>query len=95
MVDEKEINEVLNKRMRQMELEKKLTETCSGIECLKTEISKIQQKLDSKPEMFTCTGCGMKTLSIGDSYCRNCGQEVEAWSEIDHWKPYKARQIRK
>lgn len=88
MTSESEIDAILEKRLQKINLVKKIDEMCTGTECIKNNIVKLQEKLNNK---FNCPVCGQKTLEVGDSYCRNCSEPVEAWDELDGWQPYHKR----
>lgn len=106
MTSESEITEALSKKFAQMDLQKKLDETCKGVECLKVdttkklddtmkkldELSTNVQNLKTKVESrFKCDKCGHSSLEVGDSFCGNCGQAVEVWDELPNWMNYNLR----
>ncbi len=67
---------------------KKLEETCTGIDCLKEDMKKLNKNVD----LVECPECGLKVIPPLASYCPNCSAKMSAWNEDDGtpvkgWKP--------
>ncbi len=67
---------------------KKLEETCTGIDCLKEDMKKLNKNVD----LIECPECGLKVVPPLASYCPNCSAKMTAWTEDDGtpvkgWKP--------
>lgn len=64
---------------------KKLDETCTGIECLKTDLAKLSKQAD----LVECPECGKKVVPPLSSYCPNCNAKMYSWTEDDGVTPIK------
>jgi rubrerythrin len=88
MTTEDEISAALSKRLQQMEFEKKIDTVCKDNGCIKNDIKELHKKLDNKTN---CPKCGLKVLTLGDSFCPSCGQEIEGWDELPGFITYRKR----
>jgi len=97
------VSELVEKKLRDKDIEKKINETCTGVECLKSTFEKFKGKMETDIEEIKkynkeqskklntvkckCNG----EIPLGSSYCPNCGLEIQSWSGNPSWKSYKNR----
>ena len=66
----------------------KLEETCTGIDCLKKDIAKMNKNTD----LIECPECGEKVVPPLASFCPSCSAKMYSWTDDDGkpvkgWKP--------
>lgn len=69
--------------------DEKLSSIVKKIESIDNKTDKIYEK----PEEALCSGrngCGHE-ITIGSSYCPNCGKEIDSWDGMEDWTPYTKR----
>lgn len=89
-------------KKNQDEFRDKQEEVCTGVDCIKKDISKVDElkgevgKLNEivAAEYAKCSGpkgCN-EDIKIGSSFCPNCGARISEWEGHPEWMPYWKRQ---
>lgn len=95
------LNDLVNSNMLKTNnfmkgLNDKQSESCVGVDCLKDNISSMNdgiEDLKSSSKMATCSGengCNAQ-IPIGSSFCPNCGKKIMKWTGRPDWKNYTDR----
>ena len=78
------------------DLNKSQGESCVGVDCLKNNISEMNDTVDdirNKTKTALCAGengCNAQ-IPIGSSFCPNCGKKIMKWTGKPEWRNYKDR----
>lgn len=65
---------------------------CTTTKCVMDKLEELEKRMDDKKVL--CQNCGQKKVEVFDSFCPNCGDPIEEWTDEKtgypadpHWIP--------